>query len=107
MGIKGRKSRLAVRRAQQKTHKTRSCLSAQGQLLRVWQDRDRRYIAGFLTWKQGREFYGSTVRVVQEQVLYLSAGGSLNRKEGTEGQKEVRKTTRAANSGPCPKGRDG
>lgn len=47
------------------------------------------------------------MRVVQEQVLYLSAGGSSNRKEGTEGQKEVRKTTRAANSGPCPKDRDG
>ena len=40
-------------------------------------------------------------------MLYLSAGGSLNRKEGTEGQKGVRKTTRAAKSGPCPKGRDG
>ena len=63
--------------------------------------------ARFLTWKQGRKLYGSTVRVVQEQVLYLSAGGSSNRKEGTEGQKEVRKTTRAANSGPCSKGRDG
>ena len=61
----------------------------------------------FLTWKQGRKFYGSMVRVVQEQVLYLSAGGSSNRKEGTEEQKEVRKTTRAANSGPCPKDRDG
>ena len=81
--------------------------SAQGQLLRVWQDRDRRYIVRFLPWKQGREFYGSTVRVLQEQVLYLSAGGSLNRKEGTEGQKGVRKTNRAANSGPCPKDRDG
>ena len=77
--------------------------SAQGRLLRVWQDRDRRYIVRFLTWKQERKFYGSAVRVVQEQVLYLSAGGSSNRKEGTEGQKEVRKTTRAANSGPCPK----
>ena len=63
--------------------------------------------ARFLTWKQGRKLYGSTVRVVQEQVLYLSAGGSSNRKEGTEEQKEVRKTTRAANSGPCPKDRDG
>ena len=61
----------------------------------------------FPTWKQANQFYGSTVRVVQEQVLYLSAGGSSNRKEGTEGQKEVRKTTRAANSGPCPKDRDG
>ena len=107
MGIKGRGSRLAARRAQRKTHRIRSCLSAQGQLLRVWRDRDRRYIAGFLTWKQGREFYGSAVRAQQEQVLHLSAGGSSNRKEGIKGQKEVRKTTRAANSGPCPKGRDG
>ena len=107
MGIKGLRSRLAARRAQQKTHRTRSCLSAQGQLLRVWRDRDRRYIAGFLAWKQGRKIYGSTVRVVQEQVLYLSAGGPFIRKEGTEGQKGVRKTNRAAKSGPCPKDRDG
>ena len=49
MGIKGCRSRLAARRAQRKTHRTRSCLSAQGQLLRVWLDRDRRYIAGFQT----------------------------------------------------------
>ena len=41
------------------------------------------------------------------QALYLSAGGSSNRKEGTEGQKGVRKTNRTANSGPCPKDRDG
>ena len=61
----------------------------------------------FLTRKRGREFYGFTVRVVREQVLYLSAGGPSNRKEGIKGQKEVRKTTRAANSGPCPKDRDG
>ena len=40
-------------------------------------------------------------------MLYLSAGGPSNRKEGTEGQKGVRKTNRAANSGPCPKDRDG
>ena len=64
-------------------------------------------MTGFLTWKQGRKFYGSMVRVVQEQVLYLSAGDPSNRKEGTKGQKEVRKTTRAANSGPYPKDRDG
>ena len=62
--------------------------------------------ARFLTWKQGRKLYGSTVRVVREQVLYLSAGGSLNRKEGAEGQKGVRKTNRAAKSGPCPKDRE-
>ena len=86
---------------------SRSCLSARGQLQRVWQDRGRRYIAGPLTRKRGREFYGSTVQTAQQQVLYLSAGGLLNRKEGTEGQKGVRKTNRAANSGPCPKGRDG
>ena len=43
--------------------------------------------ARFLTWKQGKKLYGSTVRVVQEQVLYLSLGGLLNRKEGTEGKK--------------------
>ena len=60
----------------------------------------------FLTRKRGRVFYGSTVRVEQEQVLYLSAGGSSNRKEGTEGQKGVRKTNRAAKSGPCPKDRE-
>ena len=63
--------------------------------------------AGLLIWKQMRKFYGSMVRVSQKRVLYLSAGGSSNRKEGTEGQKGVRKTRRAANSGPCPKGRDG
>ena len=65
------------------------------------------YIAGSLAWKRGRKFYGSVVRVPQEQVLHLSAGRPLNRKEGTKGQKEVRKTSRAANSGPCSKGRDG
>ena len=46
-------------------------------------------------------------RTPQGQVLYLSAGGPSNRKEGTKGQKEVRKTTRAVNSGPYPKDRDG
>ena len=65
------------------------------------------YIAGFLSWKQGIKFYGSMVQVPQEQVLYLSAGGSSNRKEGIKGQKQVRKTSRTANSGPCPKDRDG
>ena len=63
MGIKGRKSRLAARRAHRKTHRIRSCLSAQGQLLRVWRDRDRRYIAGSLAWKQGRKLlwiYGAS-----------------------------------------------
>ena len=60
----------------------------------------------FLTWKQGIKLYGSTVRVVQEQVLYLSTGGLSNRKEGTEGKKGVRKTNRAAKSGPCPKDRE-
>ena len=63
-------------------------------------------VTRFPTWKQASQFYGSTVRVVQEQVLYLSAGSSLNRKEGTEGQKGVRKTNRAAKSGPCPKDRE-
>ena len=60
----------------------------------------------FLAWKQENQLYGSTVRVVQEQVLYLSAGSSSNRKEGAEGQKGVRKTNRAAKSGPCPKDRE-
>ena len=60
-----------------------------------------------LTRKRGKELYGSMVRVLQKQVLYLSAAGLSNRKEGTKGQKQVRKTSRAANSGPCPKGRDG
>ena len=63
-------------------------------------------VTRFLTWKQASQFYGSTVRVVQGQVLYLSAGGSSNRKEGAEGQKGVRKTNRAAKSGPCPKDRE-
>ncbi len=62
---------------------------------------------GFLAWKQGKKIYGSTVRVVQKQVLYLSAGGLLNRKEGIGGQKLVRKTGRAVRPGPCPKDRDG
>ena len=48
----------------------------------------------FLTWKQASQFYGSTVRVEQEQVLYLSARSLSNRKEGAEGQKGVRKTNR-------------
>ena len=86
---------------------SRSCLSAQGQLQRVWRDRGRRYSAGPLTWKQAKAYDGFTVRVPQKQVLYLSAGGSSNRKEGAKGQKVVRKTSRAANSGPCPKDRDG
>ena len=86
---------------------SRFCLSARGQLQRVWQDRGRRYIAGPLTRKRGRKHDGSAVRVPQEQVLHLSAGGSSNRKEGAKGQKDVRKTCRAANSGPCPKDRDG
>ena len=63
--------------------------------------------AGSLTRKRGKELYGSMVRASQKQVLYLSAAGLSNRKEGTTGQKRVRKTSRAANSGPCPKGRDG
>ena len=62
--------------------------------------------ARFLTWKQGRKLYGSTVRVVQEQVLYLSAGSLSNRKDGTDGQKGVCKTTRTPESGPCPKDRE-
>ena len=63
-------------------------------------------VTRFPTWKQASQFYGSTVRVVQGQVLYLSAGGSSNRREGAEGQKGVRKTNRAAKSGPCPKDRE-
>ena len=60
----------------------------------------------FLAWKQENQFYGSTVRVVQEQVLYLSAGSLSNRKDGTDGQKGVCKTTRTPESGPCPKDRE-
>ena len=60
----------------------------------------------FQTWKQANQSYGSMVRVVQEQVLYLSTGSSSNRKEGTKEQKGVRKTNRAAKSGPCPKDRE-
>ena len=106
MGIKGLRFRLAARRVQQKTHKQGSAFLPKG---------DCRGHGGigiggtyrFLTRKRGREFYGSKVQAAQQQVLYLSGGGLLNRKEGTEGQKGVRKTNRAANSGPCPKGRDG
>ena len=64
---------------------------------------DRR-VANLETGEKVLWIYGASV---QKQVLYGSAGGSSNRKEGTEGQKGVRKTRRAANSGPCPKGRDG
>ena len=61
MGIKGRKLRLAVRRAQRKTHKQGSAFcpraTAEGMAGPGSAVHNR-----FLTWKQGRAFYGSTVR---------------------------------------------
>ena len=62
---------------------------------------------GFLAWKQGKKLHGSTVQVLQKQVLYLSSACLSNRKEGAQGKKGVRKTNRAAKPGLCPKGREG
>jgi len=86
-GDKGAQAPTCRKASSTENSSSRSCLSARGQLQRVWQDRSRRETIGLLTWKQARAFYGYTVRVVQRRVLYVSAGGPSNRKEGTEGQK--------------------
>ena len=106
MGIKGCIPGLP-RRAQRKTHKQGSAFLPKGNCRGYGRAGIRRYIHGFLAWKQVRKLYGFMVRVLQKQVLYLSAACLSNRKEGAQGQKGVRKTNRAAKPGLCPKGREG